>query len=492
MFIKIAVLTIYVLILLGIGVYTSRKSKTYSDYNLAGRSNNKWITAISTEAAAASGWLFLGFPGAVFLLGFGVVWLLIGWMGGTLINWLLISKKLRVATELYNSASVVELFEKRTNDKSGKVALTSGIAIIILMTINSSAEIVACAKLISESFGIDYTLGATLGLFFVMLYTFLGGYFAVSWSNLLQGTMMFLALLIVPLGILFQIGNVANIPSEILLQNPLYFQFLSGETNFWTITATVTGGVGLAFMFPGLIHALTSFMAIKEAKELKFSTLIALSWGAVALLGGTSIGIIGRYLLKNIDDPERLYLVLINEYFPAPLVAVFAASVLAAILSSVCAYIITAAASLGANLVKENMSQEHAHKVIKWEKVIVIVISVAAYALALQGGLVFSIALFAASGLGASFGPLVLGCIYSKNINKQGAIASILLGMITVIVWHYSGWNSYIYEIFPGWLVSTSALFIVSKVTGGPDKESLDAYNMYLHEVKNPSYHKAS
>jgi sodium/proline symporter len=491
MFVKIGILAIYVLVLLSIGIYASRKSKTYSDFNLAGRSNNKWITAISTEAAAVSGWLFLGFPGAVFLLGFGVVWILIGWMGGTLINWLLISKRLRIASELYNSASLVELFEKRLNDKSGKLALASGIAIIILMIINSSAEIVACAKLISGSFGINYTLGATIGLLLVVVYTFLGGYFAVSWTNLIQGTMMFLALLIVPVGIILQLSNINIIPTDLVSQDPNYFQFLSGETSFWTIIASVTGGMGLAFMFPGLVHALTSFMAIKETKELKFSALIAIIWGAVALLGGTSIGIIGRYLMKDIRDPEQLYLALINEYFPPALVAIFAAALLAAILSSVCSYIIISAASIGANLIKDNMSQEHANKVMKWEKVAIIFISLAAYALALKGGLIFTIALFAASGLGAAFGPLVLGCIYSKNINKHGAIASIILGMATVIIWHYSGGNSYIYEIFPGWAVSVSALFIVSKVTGGPDIETLNSYNKYLEIVKKPSYNKA-
>ena len=227
MAVRIIVLVLYFAVLLAIGVYTSKMAKSYSEYNLAARSNNKWIAGISTQSSSTSGWMLLAMPGLAFTYGFGVIWTLIGWMGGSLFNWLVLAKRLRLATETYDSVSIVEYFEKRTGDEKGIVGLISGISIIVLMIINSSGELIGCGKLIQSAFGLDINTATTIGLVIVVIYTFLGGYMAVSRSNLLQGALMFIALLIVPIYAVINYGGFHDIAADAIQYDPDMFSFLS-------------------------------------------------------------------------------------------------------------------------------------------------------------------------------------------------------------------------------------------------------------------------
>lgn len=484
MAVRIIVLILYFAVLLAIGVYTSRMAKSYSEYNLAARSNNKWIAGISTQSSSTSGWMLLAMPGLAFTYGFGVIWTLIGWMGGSLFNWLVLARRLRVATEVYDSVSVVEYFEKRTGDKRGVVGLISGISIIVLMIINSSGELVGCGKLIQSAFGLDMNTAVTIGLVIVVIYTFLGGYMAVSWSNLLQGSLMFIALLLVPVYAVINYGGFHDIAADAIEYNPEMFSFLSDEMTLQEKIVLVSGGVGIGFMYPGMVHALTGLMAIKNPKEIKDSALIATIWGCAALGGASMIGIAGRAIMPDISDPEQIFLELSEKYFNNALFALMAAAVMAAILSSVCAYLIVATASLGSSVIKRFAHIEDDRKVVRIEKIAMIIIAVVAYYLAFNGGSVHTIAMFAASGLGASFGPVVIAGLYGNRINWQGAVASIFVGMLVVIIWFYTGLSSYLFEVFPGWIASTVTLFAVSKLTGGPDEAITQEYRKYIKAIK--------
>ena len=395
------------------------------------------------------------------------------------------AKRLRLATETYDSVSIVEYFEKRTGDKKGIVGLISGISIIVLMIINSSGELIGCGKLIQSAFGLDINTATTIGLVIVVIYTFLGGYMAVSWSNLLQGALMFIALLIVPIYAVINYGGFHDIAADAIQYDPDMFSFLSDEMTLQEKVVLVSGGVGIGFMYPGMVHALTGLMAIKDPKEVKDSALIATIWGCAALGGASMIGIAGRAILPDIADPEQTFLVLSEKYFNNALFALMAAAVMAAILSSVCAYLIVATASLGGSVVKRFFRIEDDHKVVMIEKIAMVVIALVAYYLAFNGGSVHTIAMFAASGLGASFGPVVIASLYGNSINWKGTVASIFSGMIVVIIWFYSGLSNYLFEVFPGWIVSTAALFAVSKATGGPDQEITENYKKYLKVLRD-------
>jgi len=263
---------------------------------------------------------------------------------------------------------------------------------------------------------------------------------------------------------------------------PNFFSFIDMDLGYWGKIALITGGVGIAFMYPGYIHSLTSMMAIKDNKEMGFSAIIAIVWGVIALFGATSMGMVARALVPDIADPEQAFIVLSEMHFSVFIFALIAAGILAAILSSVCAYIIVSASAVGANILSRKANIDE-RKIVVWEKIAVILISAGAFALAIQGGLVFTIAMFAAAGLGASFGPLVIASIYVRNINAAGAIASIVAGMTTVIIFHYTGLSdAYVYEVFPGWIASILAFYIGTKLTGGADQEALDQFDRYREQ----------
>ena len=479
---KIIVLLLYLLILLAIGVYTSKKANSYDGFNLAGRGNNKWIGGISTQSASTSGWMLLAMPGLAYAGGFSVVWTITGWLGGSLINWIILGKRLRVATEKYDAVSCTEYFEKRTDDKAGVIGIVSAIAIVILMAINSSSEMIGFGKLLTAVFDIDYLLAVTVGLIVVAIYTFLGGYMAVSWTNLLQGTLMFLALAIVPTVAIADIGGFHDMAENLIAQEPDFFHFLGGMTESKEIILSLSGGLGISLLYPGMVHALTGIMAIKDPNEVKDSALIATVWGAVALVGASGIGMAGRVIFPQADDPEQVFLMLGEKYFPTAIFAVLGAAVMAAILSSVCAYLIVSSASIGGCIARRYVGKEKVVVII--EKALIIVIALTAYLLAFGGGSLHTITMFASSGLGSAFGPLVIFSLFTDKINWKGAVASILAGLITVLVWFYSGMSDYLFEVFPGFIVSSIVLLTVSKATGGPSKEVSEKYRDYIEAYR--------
>ncbi len=483
MFISALTFVLYIVILIAIGVITYLRAKSYSDYNLAGRANNKWVAAISAESSDMSGWLVMGLPGAAYAAGFSSIWIMSGLIFGTMFNWIFVANRLRVATEVYNVFSITEFFEKRVNDKSGVVALVSGIAVIVFMVINASAEIIGSGKLLNATFGLDYHVGIVVGLIIVMVYTFLGGYMAVSWSNLFQGSIMFLALLFVPIAVMCEMGGVMPAIQDLALRNPGFFQFFNGETRFLPAFSIMIGGLSVGICYFGMVHVLTCFMSIKHSSEIKDSTFIATTWVSLSTFGAVLVGLIGAYIFPNISDPEQVFFAMGKGYFPPYMLGLFAAAVMAAILSSVSAYVIVAASAFGANIAKRYIGDENQGKLVSLQRKAVIVISLLAFLMSLKSDLVFAVALLASAGLGASFGPLVLFCLYSKNVNKTGAVASIIVGLVTVIVWYYSGMSAYVYELIPGFAASSAALVIGTKVSGGADASTVAIYQQYVDKI---------
>lgn len=485
MFVSAATFVLYIIILIAIGVITYLRARSYSDYTLAGRSNNKWVTAISAESSDMSGWLLMGLPGAAFAGGFSSIWIMIGLIFGTMINWMYVANRLRIATEVYNVFSITEFFEKRVNDTKGTVALISGIAVIIFMIINSSAEIIGCGKLLNATFGLDYSIGIVVGLVIVVIYTFLGGYMAVSWSNLFQGSIMFLALLFVPIAVIVEIGGLGDAISSVFTHQPEFFSFFNGETAFFSRLSIALGGLTVGLCYFGMVHVLTCFMSIKNSSEIKDSTFIATTWVSISTFGAVMVGMIGAYLFPSINDPEQIFFALGRSYFPPYMLGLFAAAVMAAILSSVSAYVIVASAAFGVNIMKRYKHNISDEKLVRMQRIAVVIISLLAFLMSLKSDVVFAVALLASAGLGSTFGPLVLFCLYSRNVNKTGAIASMIVGLFTVIIWYYSGMSSYVYEAIPGFIASSLALILGTKLSGGADKNTVKEYEIFTERLRN-------
>ena len=482
--INLVIFIAYLFLLILIGFITYLRAKSYSDYTIAGRSNNKWITAISAESSDMSGWLLLGLPGMAFASGFGSIWVIIGILAGTLFNWIVVANRLRTITEYYNAVTLIDYFEKRLNDNKGAISLLSGIIIIVFMIINSSAEIIGSGKLLNAAFGFDYNTGIYIGLGIVLIYTFLGGFLAVSWSNLVQGSLMFIALILVPLVSLFHVGGLNNAVLNLLQQDKNFFYFLSGSKGFWPIFSLIMGGIGIGIGYPGQPHILTNFMSIKDPKEIKDSTLIAMIWVGLTTYGAAIIGILGRALYPGTEDPEQIFIVLSKNLFPNYTLGIFAAAVMAAILSSVSAYLLVAAASFASNIYTRFIKVTNENQLILVQRISVVIISVLSLLMSLSGGLVFKVALYAWGGLAACFGPLVIFSLYWPKLNKQGAIGSMIVGMVTILLWYNLGLSNYIYELIPGFTLSILSLLIISKITGGPDKTTEEKFLNYLLNQK--------
>ena len=484
MIISVIVFALYLLVLVGVGVVTYLRTKSYSDYNLAGRSNNKWVAAISAESSDMSGWLLMGLPGAAYASGFASIWTLIGLIFGTMLNWMFIANRLRIASEVFDVYSITEFFERRVGDKKGHVGLVAGIAVIVFMIINASAEIIGSGKLLNAIFGLDYSVGIVIGLAIMMIYTFLGGYMAVSWSNLFQGTLMFFALLFVPIAVIVKIGGLGPSLETLWQSSPQLFDFFNHTTG-WEAVSIVLGGLGIGVCYFGMVHVLTCFMSIKKSSEIKDSTFIATTWVSISSYGAVLVGILGACLFPTIADQEQVFFSLGSTYFPPYLLGLFAATVMAAILSSVSAYIIVASSAFGANIIRHYGKNMDDKKIVALQRGAVIVISLLAFLMSLKSDVVFAVALLASAGLGATFGPLVIFSLYSRHVNKTGAILSMISGLLTVIIWYYSGMSAYIYEAIPGILVSSLVLWIATSLSGGPDKESVETYERFIRILKH-------
>ncbi len=477
----------YLFLLVAIGYLSYRKTTSYADFSLAGRSNNKWITALAAESSDMSGWLLLGLPGMAFASGFGAIWVIIGILSGTIFNWVVVANKLRTATEHYNAYTLTEFFEKRLKDFNGNIGFIAAIVIVIFMIINASAEIIGSGKLLNIAFGVDYKTGVVLGLIIVVVYTYLGGFLAISWSNLIQGSIMFLALIFVPIVGFYQISG-SDWLSKISVESPGFFTFFEGTTGFWPRVALILGGIGIGIGYPGQPHILTSFMAIKDPKEVKDSTLIAVFWVAISTYGAVLVGIIGRAIFLEIGDPEQIFLALTGEVFPAYTIGLFAASVMAAILSSVSAYFLVAAASYASNIYKRFKKVKNDDALVKIERFAIVVIALAAFLMSISGGIVFKVALYAWGGLAACFGPLVILSLYWKNLNRKGAIWGMVVGMVTIIGWYNLGLSNYLYELLPGFAFSMITMILISLATGGADanvKNEFLAYKKALGEANH-------
>ena len=292
---------------------------------------------------------------------------------------------------------------------------------------------------------------------------------------------MFFVMLFVPIIVIFTMGGLNDFVAT-MSQTEGFFHWTNGLTGFGAFS-TIAGGIGIGVCYFGVVHVLTCFMSIKDSSEIKDSTFIGTTWVSITSYAAVIIGMLGAFLFPTIADPEQVFFQMGKDYFPAGLLGLFAATVMAAILSSVSAYIIVATGAVSTNIVKHFVKDLDDKKTVMISRISVLVIAVLAYLMSLNSGVVFAVALLATALLGSCFGPLVLMSLYTKNVNKTGAIASILTGLIVVIVWYYSGLSNYIYEAVPGMVISAIVLVVVTNLTGGPSADSVAKYEEFEREI---------
>lgn len=492
----LAAFAAYLLLMLGIGVYYMKKNRDADDYFLGGRGLSGWVAALSAQASDMSGWLLMGLPGSVYALGTGQAWIAVGLFIGTVLNWICISSRLRRYTiRANNSVTFPEYLENRFHDTKKILLLISSIVIVIFFLVYTASALAAGGKLFASVFGMDYRVALTIGAAVILAYTFMGGFMAVCTTDFIQGSLMLVGLLVVPIIAYCLMGpenlmkNLADsqVPGGV---NGYLNLFSNGERNYSAVEIISQLGWGLGYC--GMPHILTRFMAVKNEKELKKSRVIAIIWVAISLGMAVVIGIVGRAYLfpvilgEGAVSTENVFIEMIAKVFTkdmnmAFVGGIFLCGILAAIMSTADSQLLITASSASKDIYQGIMNPKaDDKKILKISRATVIVVAVLAYIIALDpNSSIMGLVSNAWAGLGAAFGPTIVLSLFWKRTNLAGAVAGIVSGGLTVILWDYIplmggqtlGAATGLYSLVVGFAVSLLLIIIVSLCTKEPDRE---------------------
>lgn len=473
---QIIALVIYMAAMLLIGWYAYRKTVNLTDYMLGGRGLGAAVGALSAGAADMSGWLLMGLPGAIYVSGLVEVWIAIGLTVGAYLNWFFVAPRLRVYSFVTSDSITIPSFlENRLKDKSRLLRIVSGIIILIFFTFYVSSGMVAGGVFFESSFGLDYQLGLVIVSAVVVAYTLFGGFLAVSYTDFVQGLMMFLALIAVPIIGVFVTGGFSQTAESIRSVDPTFLSLTAGASFIGVISA-VAWGLG----YFGQPHIIVRFMAISTLKEVRQARRIGIGWMILSLLGATATALVGiAYFQQNPDmtlgDPEGVFIVL-GQLFFHPLIAGFMlAAVLAAIMSTISSQLIVTSSALIEDLYKIAFKKASTDKqYVTLGRLAVLVIALIAGFLAWErNDTILDLVAYAWAGFGAAFGPIILLSLFWRKLTTWGALAGMVVGAATVIIWDSLDWEFAVnlYEIVPGFLLCLIAAVVVSLATFKPNAQ---------------------
>ncbi len=471
-------LGLYFLLMLAIGLYGYRSSTAnLSEYMLGGRSLHPAIGALSAGASDMSGWMLMGLPGAVYLSGLSAAWIAIGLCIGAYLNYLLVAPRLRIYTEVANDAlTLPDFFADRFAGGAPALRIAASVIIVIFFTLYTSSGLVAGGKLFESAFGAGYSTGVLLTAGVVVVYTVIGGFLAVSLTDFVQGCIMFLALVLVPLATMDTLGGPGATLAIVTEQRPEFASLLKGTTTLGLISA-LAWGLG----YFGQPHIIVRFMAIRSAADMVSARWIGMSWMVIAIAGAVATGFTGlAWQLANpsdFEEPETIFIVLAQVLFH-PLVAGFLlAAILAAIMSTISSQLLVSSSSLTEDFYRTFVRRSASEReLVAVGRGSVLLVAAIAGGLALdQNASILSLVSNAWAGFGAAFGPLVLLSLFWARLTAAGALAGMLAGAATVLAWVYwpvtadgSSLSTWLYEIVPGFLVALATTIGVSLLTRRP------------------------
>ena len=470
-------LAIYFIAMLGIGFYAWRKStQDVEGYLLGGRDLGPAVTALSAGASDMSGWLMMGLPGAIFLSGLGQGWIAVGLIIGAYLNYRLVAPRLRTYTELAGDAiTVPDYFEERFHDRTHALRLVSAVVIIIFFALYTSAGMVAGGKFAVSAMGMDYFYGILLMGGIVVVYTVMGGFLAVSLTDFVQGCIMFLALVLVPLVAWLELGDGFGpaLAAAEASRGLSLTQMIGGDVTVLAIISAAAWGLG----YFGQPHIIVRFMAIRNVKDMPIARRINIWWMAISLIGAVLTGLVGAayFAAKGgaPSDEETVFLLLSKILFHPFIAGFVLAAVLAAIMSTISSQLLVTSSSLTEDIYKTFLKRDASQKeLVTIGRSMVVMVSVVAGLLALDPeSKVLGIVGNAWAGFGAAFGPAILFSLRWKRTTREGVLAGMIVGALVVIAWILLGLSAAMYEIVPGFIASCLAIWLVSKATAEPSPE---------------------
>jgi len=458
--------TCYLIVTLSIGIVAFKATDTVSDYILGGRKLGPAVTALSVGASDMSGWLLLGLPGAIYLSGVSEVWIGVGLVMGAYFNWLLVAPRLRQFTEQANdSLTLPEFFENRFGDNSHLLRFVSAAIILVFFTFYVSSGLVGGAILFEKVFGLDYNSALLIGAAVIVSYTFLGGFLAVSWTDFFQGCLMLVALIILPIATIVELGGVEQTSQILETANPDYAALFQ---NFSWIGFLSLMAWGLGYF--GQPHILSRFMAIRSTKDIPTSRNIAMTWMVISLIGALSVGIVGiAYFAQSpIENSETIFIQLASAILNPWVAGIIIAGILSAIMSTIDSQLLVCSSVIIEDFYKHINKRPASEKTLVWlSRLSLIAVAFIATVVAMNPeSSVLDLVSYAWAGFGAAFGPTIILALFWSKFTKSGAIAAIISGATTVVVWkQLSGGIFELYEIVPGFIVAFIAAILVSLST---------------------------
>ncbi|TGY89228.1 sodium/proline symporter PutP [Marinicauda algicola] len=472
-------LAAYFVVMIAIGLYGFKESTSDSSgYLLGGRKLGPAVTSLSAGASDMSGWMLLGLPGAMYVSGLSASWIAFGLLLGALTNYLVVAPRLRVYTEVAHDAiTIPEYFEKRFEDRTRLLRVISSIVIVVFFTLYTSSGVVAGGKLFDSAFGLDYRIGLYVTAGVVVLYTLLGGFMAVSMTDFVQGCIMFVALVMVPLVALTGVGGVSELKTTLNEIDPTMLN-LFGGVGLVGIISAMSWGLG----YFGQPHIIVRFMAIRSVKDVAAARNIGMSWMFVTIVGALATGLVGlAYVTQRgipLEDPETIFIVLSSDLLFNPYVGGFLlAAILAAIMSTISSQLLVSSSSLTEDFYKIFLRRNASEtELVTIGRIAVVAVAAVAIALAYNpDSNVLELVSNAWAGFGAAFGPIVILSLFWKRMTRWGALAGMVVGAVTVLLWVYVlGLSPVMYEIVPGFIACMLSVVVVSLITPGP-KASVEA-----------------
>lgn len=457
---------IYLLFLMGVGVYFYKRTKSSEDYIIGGRGLGSWVTALSAQASDMSGWLLMGLPGAVYISGMSQIWIIVGLILGTYLNWKFVASKLRVQTEETDTMTIPNFLSKRLGDNKGYIRTFSAVIILFFFTIYCASGLVAAGKLFESILGIDYKTAVIIGGFVIIFYTFMGGYLACCWTDFFQGGLMFFAIIVVPLIAYFNGGGTDGIKSAMEIRNISLKIFNGGgKIEFLAIISSIAWGLG----YFGQPHILVRFISVKSIKELVKARHIAMIWVVISLVGAIAVGITGIAIFPSVSDmggdSEKVFIYMIQKLFNPWIGGVLLAAILSAIMSTIDSQLLVSSSTLTEDFYKYIKKDATEQEKIWTGRICIIIIALAAYVLAMNPqAKVLSMVAYAWAGFGGVFGPAVLMTLYSKKLNWKSVFSGMIIGSITIILWKNLGYSNYLYEIIPAFVINGFTIYAVEKL----------------------------
>ena len=459
---------IYFVAMIVIGLWAYQRTDDMDDYMLAGRNLGPLSTALSAGASDMSGWLLMGLPGAFYLSGMSAMWLPIGLTVGAWLNWRFTAPRLRTYTEVAdNSLTIPTFLSARLHDGSRLIQIGAGVIILVFFTFYVSSGMVAGGRFFEASFGVDYRLGMVLVAGITVLYTLVGGFLAVAYTDVVQGLMMVTALVAVPVAGLFRLGGLDPLISTIDELDPGTWALWGASTSLMGIVSAAAWGLG----YFGQPHIIVRFMALETPRQAKAGRRIGIGWMALACLGAAATALVGIATYRDtgrLADPETVFIALGQLLFH-PLVAGFMlAAILAAIMSTISSQLLVSSSALVEDLYHAFNRKELGEKSsVLLGRVAVMIVSVVAALMAWQANnSILDLVSFAWAGFGASFGPVVLLALYWRLLTRWGALAGMATGAIVAAVWaNLSGGIFDLYELLPGFALNLFVAVVVSLAT---------------------------